>query len=147
MTPLEIQAEAEKFRLEIGEHAWLSVGIGSRGMAEKPCTATLYADGITKDRTLGVDAVDWPDLFVVLRATWSSRQVEIRHKTIRKMAMEVIRLTAEFGECTDAALRQTFRADEIKRYAADAIKDANDMAVNGPFDITFMPQPNLPTEA
>jgi len=140
MSPLELQCAAEAFRLEVSEAAYLSVGIAHYG---PPCEGTLYADGICKDRSFSVKADSWPALFVAMRETWAARSDEVRRRTVRQMALEIIRLTAEFGECTDAALRaEKFTAEQITRYSAAAIKDANEMAGNGPFAIRSLENSN-----
>lgn len=68
---------------------------------------------------------------------WTEYEAKHKTATIRKMALAVIRITAELGECTDAALRNCgeFDHNHIKAYGEQACADANDIAGRGPFSI------------
>lgn len=57
---------------------------------------------------------------------------------IRAMALKIIELTADHGECTDAALRQHFDAGDVARLGDRAAADANEIAAGGPFAIVAL---------
>lgn len=136
MTPLEILNEAKLFQREVGPKAELFPAINMSGWGECPLRASLYANGMMKELTFSVDANGWVELFARLRAKWSEFQDEHRARSIRKMSLEIIRLTADLGACTDGALRQAgFEQGEIDAYGSEACADADAIAANGPFSI------------
>ena len=135
MTPKEIQAETQAITKDIGSQAESYVSINAHGA---PLHFTAYPHGIIKPRAFSVDAADWPELFAAARAKWAECSDRVRAETIRKMALAIIRITAEQRACTDAALRQKFAHEDVARYADDAVADANAIAANGPFAIVQM---------
>lgn len=54
---------------------------------------------------------------------------------IREMALKIIDITADLGDCTDAALRATFDAADIARYGERACAEATEIAGLAPFEI------------
>ena len=141
MTPTEIRETAKTFANEIGPDATILISIHIR--ATKLLFAMICPDGVGRDSALCVSADEWPELFTTLRAKWAERADEYRRKTIRKLALEIIRITAEQGECTDAALRGvSFSATDVARYGAEAVADANAIASNGPFAIVAAAKEN-----
>jgi hypothetical protein len=68
-------------------------------------------------------------------AKWEEYRERFAQTVTRKMALAIIRLTDEFGECTDAALRDEFDAGQVAAYSAEACALANTMAAKGPFTI------------
>ena len=135
MTPKEIRAAGLAFAREIGPRADIYISVNSSGW-EKALGAAVYPTGVGHDAAIRVEADDWAELFDVLRAKWSECSERRHRETVRTMALEIIRLTADQGECTDAALRAgEFDAADVARYAAEAVADANAIASNGPFAI------------
>lgn len=135
MTPTEIKNEVCRLAEEIGDKAHVHVSIG--GMHGLALYAAIYPDGLGRGSQLSVCADDWQELFDKLRAGWAERCADYRRETIRRMALEIIRITADQGVCTDAALRAgEFSADEVSRYGEEACRDANEIAGKGPFSIT-----------
>lgn len=68
-------------------------------------------------------------------AKWEEMSDRVRSDTIKKIALAVIRITHEQGQCTDSALRAEFHASDVAKYCDEAISIANTMADNGPFEI------------
>ncbi|NIA72307.1 hypothetical protein HBA54_27325 [Pelagibius litoralis] len=135
MTPKEIQAALRKFRDEIGPDAYVSVDVEASS-ANHPISGCLYPDGVAKGGSLRIRADDWQEALDLLSERWEEASGRHREERIRKMALEIIRITAEQGTCTDATLRTAgFSSDEIERYSEDACRDANEIASNGPFEI------------
>ena len=122
------------FAKSIGPRAYVSTIVSSSG--PENVALSIYPDGISRDSALYVQASDWDGALTAMREQWAARRDEYRRKTIRKMALEIIRITAELGECTDAALRAgEFTPEEVVQFGAEAIADANTIASNGPFAI------------
>lgn len=145
MTLDEIRKALTDFENEVGPRCEISLSVSSlkrRFGNGQALYAGIYPEGVGRNLAVGVWGGDWAELFANIRAEWDKRKAEHRAKTVRKMALEIIRLTAEFGECTDAALRGEFSPEDVEFYGAEAVKDADEIAGNGPFAITLMPQSN-----
>jgi hypothetical protein len=143
MTPHEIADKLNEFAKEVGPKADVQASVGWGYGRDKPIYCSVYPDGITGKLAIGVHVADWPEMFATLRAEWKKRREEFRRKHIKAMAMEIIRLTHEFGECTDAALRgEKYTDEDVRTYGDDAITLANEMASNGPFAITAAAKSN-----
>ena len=135
MTPKEIQAELKAIKATVGSKADVIADISAGTWNKKAISARIYPNGVATQPRLSFDADDWPELFVAMRAKWAECSDRVRAETIRKMALAIIRITADHGACTDAALRQEFPHEDVARYADDAVTDANAIAANGPFAI------------
>jgi hypothetical protein len=103
---------------------------------------TFYPRGIVgsssrEEGYLRIDGDTFGELFRKLSEAWSEYEGRHRGQTIRKMALAIIRITAELGECTDAALRASgeFDPGQIRAYGEQACADANEIAGKGPFKI------------
>jgi len=132
MTPREIRDACNEMAKGIGERANIHVGFNT---FDEPLYANIMAGGETR---LRVKAEDWEELFRKLREEWKACDDEFRASMIKKMALEIIRITDEQGECTDAALRGgwTFTDADVERFGSDACAKADEMAGRGPFRIT-----------
>ena len=139
MTPQQFKTAIQALAKEIGPNAdiYASISIGG----SEAMSASIYPQGIgSRDSgRVSVRSDDFADLFEQLRTTWDEHKESHAKTTIRTMALEIIRITAEHGSCSDAALRGSkFSADEISRYGVKACIEADTMAGKGPFDIIFM---------
>lgn len=142
MDAVEFRTAIRAMQREIGERCriWASINERSDEMA---LGGSIYTNWPNGDVVLRVNADDWGALLDKLRTGWAAHQVEYRRKTIRNMALEIIRITADQGACTDAALRGFhFTAAQVAELGAEACADADAMASNGPFAITHVPQAN-----
>lgn len=89
------------------------------------------------------EADDFATLYDEFVKAWREREVEHTTKTVSAMALEIIRLTDELGECSDAALRASnFSTLEIQRHGAAACEAAERMALKGPFRISLAAKAN-----
>jgi len=86
------------------------------------------------------------EAFDAAEAEWAARRSTYVAATIKKMALAIIEITQDIGECSTAALRATFSPDEIEAHSADALNLANEMAGNGPFSISDFGEGNKPVE-
>lgn len=144
MTPTEFKAAALAFANDIGPRAkiWASINYGDKHALE----ASVYTTWPTGDPEFKVYSDSFADLFSFIQSKWIEHQAAYRAKTIRKMALEIIRITAEQGQCTDAALRGIwqFSDEDVTTYGALACEDANKIANNGPFSIVVNGGANAP---
>ena len=105
---------------------------------------SLYTKGIASNRddvaafSVYIHNADgYAALLVGLEREWLRERDKRAGRITEQVALEIIRVTAEFGECTDAALRAKF-GPNFTEYADAAIERANEMAANGPFSIVEM---------
>lgn len=106
-------------------------------MRRMPLTLSVYPEGIIKRRRVEVEGDTWEGLFAAIQERWAEAFGEHERQLIRKMALDIIRITAEMGACSDAALRAgEFSHEEVARYGERACADANEIAGKGPFTIT-----------
>jgi hypothetical protein len=141
MTPKEYKKAVSDLAASIGLRAVIYTSLDSDyGDFKKDCIfeAAIYPRGIgSAERcALRVAAADLDELFEKLTAGWAECSARYRAETVRKMALRIINLTAENGECTDAALRgDVFSAGDVKMFGAEACEEANRIAAKGPFSI------------
>lgn len=137
-TPAELKVTFNVLAKEIGPKCLLSVYVGI-SFADKPLYVSVqpkgYSAGGKAEETFSVQADTWADLIAEVRTEWAKRSDNSRAQTIRDMALAIIRITADLGQCTDAALRAEFDPTDVERYGAEAIISADEMASNGPFSI------------
>lgn len=131
-TIAEIAAFMGAVRRDAGPKAEILSSIFENG----ECGFSLYPFGITKEGRIFSKAKDWNKASSDLIAKWNAQRSNHRSVALRKMALEIIQITADQGECTDRALRLTFDQSEIDGLGAEAAELANEMAGNGPFLIT-----------
>lgn len=151
MTPVEAKAAFAQFRKEIGSEAWTSISLTEDTRygtpAVGPLSCTIYPEGITRSGrdTITVYADDFEPLLSAARAKWAEFAATHRKNLIRAMALEIIRVTADLGECTDASLRSArFQAEDVERYGEAACADACEIASRGPFTIRIAGRGNAP---
>lgn len=144
MTPKEFKAELRKFASEIGPKAEVCASIDED---DHPLVVrcSIYPLGLASPEArrgggvvgnlYGIGGDDFPEALKALRKEWSKHADLHRAQIIKALALAIIRITAEFGSCSDAALRQDFDPGSIERYGEDACAEANRMASAGPFAI------------
>ena len=141
MTPTELQNALNEFAKGVSPKAdifiYVKTGSGS------PLAVSLYPKGIGADERMAVDAAHWLDVIPAISAAWEERRATSERETTRRMALAIIRITADCDGCSDAALRaDNFDDSEIAALGAAAIEVANEMAANGPFSIVPVAQSN-----
>jgi hypothetical protein len=134
MNPLQIQAELRKLKSTMGPRADVYCGVEAN--YSKPLSLSAYPSGLCNGTALRVEAHDWPELFILANEKWAERNAEFHARMVTEIALQIIRLTAEFGECTEAALRgDKYSQEDLLRWGTEASAKANEMASNGPFSI------------
>lgn len=137
MKPSHIVSLGRAFEKIVSPNAQLYIHITTSHDA--PISAMCYVDGIGRsdDRRFGVEADDWETLFELLNKRWREYSSTYEAEIVRKIALEIIRITADRGECTEAALRacRNISQEEIERFLDRAVADANAIASNGPFSV------------
>lgn len=137
MTPQEARAEFRAIETDIGTKADIYVSLNRKLDGGPNFKAHVYIDGITgKAGQFNAQADDLAGLVAATKDAWAGRQERHAAEQVRKMALAIIRLTYDQGECTDAAIRADgFTDQDLRRYGGEAVERANEMADRGPFAI------------
>lgn len=132
----EIQAGCRALAEKVGPKSYVTLSITSGSTV-----ASLYTKGFVRDPddmgSFEVFAHNFTDPAAALQELeekWLAERKARSDRIVEQMALSIIRLTAEFGECTDAALRAEYGQD-VAELGAEALERANSMAANGPFSI------------
>lgn len=144
MTPAELKAACKALAAMVAHpKAWVhaSVSQDSRG------SVAIYTRGACPDRgdvsafTIRVEGTDWAAMFADAEAKWRVESEKRNGRLVEEMALEIIRLTAEFGQCSDAALRAKY-GPLVATLSDAAVSRANEMAANGPFSVVRLAAAN-----
>ena len=123
-------------RLEIGGKCHLSPGftvIGREGAVQSYVAPFGIGTGLP---SFFVYADTWGELVEAVRAKWEEMADLHTARRVRAIALKIIEITADQGECTDASLRAAdIDQRDIDQFGERAIAEANSMADRGPFDI------------
>ncbi len=141
MTPTEIRDSLRLLAGRIGGDAGIDVSIRPNG-SRFPIEGVIYPFGITKSTAIRIQAEDWPEAVTLLNERWNDSRDGLQAQTIKTMALAIIRLTDEHGECTDQMLRAEFDAGDVTAFMDRAIERADTMASNGPFSVRRVSQSN-----
>jgi hypothetical protein len=134
MNAKELQAAVREFRREIGPKSDVSMFLSE--YSEDAVSASIHPFGMLSSKGyIRVTADDWAAALAKLKAEWAKYSDEHRRQTVKSMALAIIRLTTEIGECTDAALRAEFDAGAVASLGDEACTLADEMAGKGPFRI------------
>lgn len=101
-------------------------------------TASVYPEGLCGDRetNFSVHGKTFEELLDNLKEDWARRSESFGAHVITAMALAVIRITDDQGECTDASLVYAgFDKEKITKYSKKAATKANNMAAGGPFKV------------
>jgi len=141
MTAREAARALRALREEIGPKADANLGISDR------IFASLYPNGLCeRPRLFFPNARTLRGAVAGLKAQWAEHQALHADNTIKAMALAIIRLTFEVGECTDAALRCEFSQTDIDRHGEAATARASEMGGNSPFKIVRLGVGDNPVE-
>ncbi len=133
MNILEYQTEIAAFRKEIGGEATVYTSIAS---FEKGASASLYPRGVSYDPAVRAVATTFDELIINLRSEWAKFSDEFDRKQTRLLAIAIIELTADQGECAEPALRgRGFSQADIDRLGEKAAEEATRLSTLGPFAI------------
>ena len=136
MTPKQFRSKAIALAKKVGPRAEVFVSL-TTGYREDALSATVYSDGIGGHigAIFSVTADDFDELSHQLTMKWFDYEDTHRARMVREIALAIIRITADQGSCSDAALRVDFDLDDIAKYGEAACADANEIADRGPFAI------------
>jgi hypothetical protein len=141
MTPKEFQAELTAIAKDMGAHADVTALISANGNA---IFLSIYPAGMgTEKPWFSLRGDTFEEALAAIRAKWGEYRDEHERQMTRRMALRIIEITAQLGECTDAALRgDVFSTDDVTRYGARACTEANDIAGRGPFKLIMLGSSN-----
>src|SRR5690606_17647129 len=124
MTLADRREAKQALETEIGPSGASYAEIGNGSHPDATLGATLAPAGIARGvGSIGtVTAHPLRELIAAATARWEQRRDQHEAATVNKLALAIIRLTHEQGSCTDAALRQEFSAETVKRYGEAAAK-------------------------
>ena len=134
-------AEAvEAFRAilkDLPSDAYISAGLNLNRFAVRSETMHAYVrpDGHLKGEAISLEGSSWGELIEKVKCTLADRADLRRSNVIRAMALRIIAITADLGECSDRALRAEFDARDVQNYAQAAAEQANELAAGGPFAV------------
>lgn len=124
----------DKIARKIGPKASWHCGLSRH--SDKPLYASFYATEFSSPGALfAVEAETLDELVGAAGAGWEAHCDEHRRRTIRDMALAIIRITDEFGRCSDQMLRVEFSPGDVRRFGEEACARASEMASRGPFKI------------
>lgn len=146
LSAAEILAETRAIKESIDVTAYVSVGISASPDARGVVQGVCYPDGVGgrgNQPQFYVYADTFREVLKILAEGWAERAATYRADTIKKMAVSIIQITYELGECSDNALRGAgFDASEVKRFSGAACEMANSMAERGPFTVLTLNNSN-----
>lgn len=135
MTAAQAVKAFDKFALKIGTKARWSVYLSDYSR-EHSLRAAVYADDrFSAGAIFSVHGETFEELLSAAEEAWAEHSEQHTRTTIRDMALAIIRLTDEFGSCSDQMLRVEFSASDVKRLGEQACAKAAEMAARGPFSI------------
>lgn len=129
------------FRKEAGPQCDVYASVNPDGT----CDFSAYLLGLTRssEGTIRTSHKSpWAEASAELLQIWEAQRANHRSVKLRKMALDIIQITADQGSCTDRALRMNFDQSEIDSLGKDAAALATEMAANGPFSIVVTAQAN-----
>lgn len=151
MTPQEIRNAVDEIAKPFGPEAYVDVQIkaGGHWMGNTLISAQCFPYGVGKDHCIRATGDTFEDALDELRSKIADDQQKIDTATVRKLALKIIELTMDLGECSISALRGAgFDQWKIKRFGAAACEQAGKMAAGAPFVILTANSNNPPvTEA
>lgn len=144
MDIIEFRAGLKAIKDESGSRAdvYAHIDIDSPGL-----TASIYPFGIGRDAAVRVEASDFDECIAKLQIEWTKVREETDRRHTRLLAVAIIELTADQGECTEPALRgRGFSQVDIDRLGAKAAEEATRLSTLGPFTILKTGGRNAPLE-
>ena len=151
MTPQEIRNAVDEIAKPFGPGAYVDIQINAGGswIDRKLILASCYPYGVGKDHCIRATGDTFEDALDELRAKIAEDQEKIDAATVRKLALKIIELTMDLGECSISALRGAgFDQWKITRFGDAACEQAGKMAAGAPFVIVTANSNNPPaTEA
>lgn len=136
MTPLAIRGALRAIAGEAGPAAWADLSVSTEHPDESAVRGVLYPQGIAAGHCIHGRGPGFAEALDDLRSNWAQARSLADTNSIRRMAVAIIEITGDQGECSDAALRGAgFDQGQIARLGALACSEATRLAAGGPFRI------------
>ncbi|MGO4263983.1 hypothetical protein, partial [Lysobacter sp. TAB13] len=117
-----------------GPAAWADLSVSTEHPDESAVRGVLYPQGIAAGHCIHGRGPDFAEALEDLRSNWAQARSLADRNSIRRMALAIIEITGDQGECADAALRGAgFDQKQIERLGALACSEATRLAAGGPF--------------
>lgn len=130
----EFMALAKTFAPKCDLWVSLSMAVGAPALH-----ASIRPDGLLGKTYLKADADTFGELRIAVLQVWADYAALHEANLVRSMALEIISLTADHGECADAALRGAgFDAQDVAFYGERACAQATEIAGLAPFSIVSL---------
>lgn len=136
MTAERLAEWTRDLRMAVGPQASVHPTISDcRYDKKSPIEIGIYTDGHMHERHC-FKGNTWSDAFTAAFA-WAATYQTIAHDgLIRRMALAIIDLTDQHGECLAVHLRgRHFTADDIAGYSVAACQRASEMSAMAPFEV------------
>jgi hypothetical protein len=134
MTVAQLEAACQDIKSMIGPKADVYIGVSDHSIGRGH--VSVHPDGICGKGEKYFHASTWTEAFTAARAWASTHKPVRRNNIIRKMALAIISITDEFGECAEARLRAAdFSREDITEFHEAACARAGEMAMGSPFSV------------
>jgi hypothetical protein len=137
MNPSEIRDALAEIRAEGSADAYISLSISISGHSSgHEISASFYPDDIIGKHKVHAKGESFEAAIKNLREKWDEAKGLADRNVVRKMALAIIEITTDHGECSDAALRGAgFYQGQVDRMGTLACEEATRLAAGGPFAI------------
>ena len=136
MTPIAIREALRSIAGEAGPAAWADLSVSTEHPDASAVRGVLYPQGIAAGHCIHGRGPGFAEALEDLRSNWAQARSLADTNSIRRMALAIIEITGDQGECADAALRGAgFDQQQIARLGALACSEATRLAAGGPFRI------------
>lgn len=148
MTPTEFRNAMFTLQRTIGPKAQVFLSMSADEYADRkaqPLHISIYPFGLgsNNERMETGYFATFDELHADMLSTWSRYEIIHRQRLIKRMALAIIRIQDDQGECNTAALRIAgFEANEITTHGEAACAEANAIAGKGPFLIRAVAKSN-----
>lgn len=143
MTPIEARKFCREFEAVIGGRAkvWMSI---SGKQHEAALDVLIYTQWPGREADIRFTADDFDEACARVRSEWDKHKADITADKIKRLAIEIIKITDAKGVCMEADLRclYYFSDADVSELGAAAVEAANRMAGRGPFSIVKTPGGN-----
>lgn len=143
MTPIEARKFCREFEAFIGPRSkvWMSVSDKAHGSA---LDVSIYTQWPGRDAEVNFHADDFDEACSRVRSEWDKHKADLIADKIKRLAIEIIKITDAKGVCMEADLRclYHFSDADVSEHGAAAVDVANRMAGRGPFSIVKTPGGN-----
>lgn len=135
MSAADLIGQCRALAAQLGPRADVTISI-IPAMPKKSTLIHIRPNGIGHSAAQTVSGNEWADTFAAAREWIATHKQVHRNNIIRKMALAIISITDEFGECAEARLRAAdFAGDEITEFHEAACARAGEMCQGAPFSV------------